>query len=147
MKIAIINGPNINMLGIREPGIYGETSYKDLVDMIINHAKKIHIDISCYQSNVEGEIVNFIQQVFFEKFDGIIINPAAYTHTSIAILDALKATNLPTIEVHISDVNEREYFRKVSYIRDYCFKTISGEGIQGYIHAINDMKEYLEAKK
>lgn len=146
MKIFVINGPSINMLGIREPNIYGNESYASLLDKIRNYAVSSNIEIECYQSNVEGEIVNFIQKAFFDKADGIVINPAAYTHTSVAILDALKATNLPTIEVHISNVDKREDFRKISYISEYCLDVIKGEGVDGYIHALNVLKEHLEGK-
>ena len=146
MKIFVINGPNINMLGIREKDIYGATDYEGLVKLINDWADSLDIDVECYQSNVEGEIVNFIQKAYFDHADGIVINPAAYTHTSIAILDALKATNIPTIEIHISDVDAREDFRKRSYIREYVIKTIKGEGIEGYHHALKEMKNYLEGK-
>ena len=146
MKLFIINGPNINMLGIREPNIYGNDTYQNLLTLINKMAIDNNIDISTYQSNIEGEIVNFIQAAYYQKADGIIINPAAYTHTSIAILDALKAANLPTVEVHISDIAKREEFRKISYIRDYCFKTITGKGIDGYRLAIEEMIKYLGSK-
>ena len=146
MKIFVINGPSMNMLGIREPSIYGQLSYDSLIKNIKDWSKELDIDVRCFQSNIEGEIVNFIQDAYFQKADGIIINPAAYTHTSIAILDALKATNLPAIEVHISDVDNREDFRKVSYIKSYCIKTISGEGIKGYYDALVLMKSYLERR-
>lgn len=146
MKIFVINGPNINMLGIREKDIYGTVTYADLLKQISEWAKKLDIEVECYQSNIEGEIVNFIQKAYFEHADGIVINPAAYTHTSVAILDALKATNIPTIEIHISDVDAREEFRKHSYIREYVIKTIKGEGIKGYQHALVDLKKYLEGK-
>jgi len=146
MKIAIINGPNINMLGIREPEVYGKESYKQLQESINFWAKELKIEASEFQSNIEGEIVDFIQKCYFEKYDGIVINPAAYTHTSIAILDALKATNLPAVEVHISDVNSREDFRHISFIKEYCIKTISGKGINGYKEALECLKQYLENK-
>ena len=147
MNIAIINGPNINLLGIREKEIYGTCAYVDLLNKYDEWAKNLGIEIKAFQSNVEGEIVNFIQEAYFDKFDGIVINPAAYTHTSIAILDALKATNIPTIEVHISNVNEREDFRKFSYIKEYCIKSIVGKGIEGYRIALEEMKKYLEETK
>ena len=136
MKILVINGPNINMIGIREPEIYGNNNYNSLKKEIKNYCKQNKIKVKLFQSNCEGEIVSAIQSSL-NKFDGIIINPAAFTHTSIAILDALKSVNLPTVEVHISDVNSREEFRKISYIRDYCFKTICGKGFKGYIEAID----------
>ena len=116
MKILVINGPNLNFLGIREPEIYGKSTYKDLCDLINKQAEIDNIDIEIYQSNHEGSIVDKIQQAYFDKVDGIVINPAGYTHTSVAILDALKSVNIPTIEVHISDINGREEFRKHSYI-------------------------------
>lgn len=147
MKFYVINGPTINMLGIREPDIYGETTYDSLIEMIKQWSKELSIDVVCLQSNVEGEIVNYIQDAYFEKANGIIINPAAYTHTSIAILDALKATNLPTIEVHISKVDEREDFRKKSFIKDYCIETITGQGVGGYHLALINLKKYLEERK
>ena len=147
MKFYVINGPTINMLGIREPDIYGKITYDSLIKMINEWSKDLFIAVKCFQSNVEGEIVNFIQEAYFEKADGIIINPAAYTHTSVAILDALKATSLPTIEVHISDINTREEFRKKSFIKDYCLETISGEGIEGYHKALKDLKKHLEENK
>ena len=136
MNVLVINGPNINMLGLREPNIYGKVTYKDLVDMINNHAKELNIDVSIYQSNHEGDIVDQIQ-LAYGKYDYIVMNPGAYTHTSIAILDALKSVMIPCIEVHISDVKKRESFRQISYIRDYCFETIMGEGVNGYLHALD----------
>lgn len=135
MKILVINGPNLNMLGIREPDIYGNKNYTDLCEMINKYCVENSIEAEIFQSNFEGEIVEKIQKAY-QKFDGIVINPAAYTHTSVAILDALKAVGLPTVEIHISKVDEREAFRQVSYIRDYCMKTIVGEGFDGYISAI-----------
>ena len=136
MKFLVINGPNINMLGIREPGIYGSENYETLCSRVRAHAEKLNIDIELFQSNHEGALVDKIQSAY-GKFDGIVINPAAYTHTSIAILDALKAVGIPTVEVHISDVDKREDFRQVSYIRAACVKTISGKGIDGYMQAIS----------
>lgn len=133
------------MLGIREPDIYGNITYEKLLELINQWAKEIDIEVECYQSNVEGEIVNFIQKSYFEKADAIVINPAAYTHTSVAILDALKAVNLPAVEVHISDINFREEFRKKSYTSQYCFKTIMGKGVEGYKEALLSAKEYVEA--
>ena len=141
MKILVINGPNINMLGIREPDLYGKSTYKDLVEMIEKYAQANKIDVEMFQSNHEGEIVTKIQEAY-GIFDGIVINPAAYTHTSVAILDALKAVNIPTVEVHISDVSKREDFRQISYVRYYCEKTITGHGFDGYIEAM----EYLLQK-
>ena len=137
MKLYIINGPNLNMLGVREPEHYGKTSYADLVTMIEEHAKAVGCDVTVFQSNHEGALVDKIQEAYFEGYDGIVINPAAYTHTSIALLDALKAVRLPAVEVHISDVNAREDFRHISYVRDAVIKTISGHGIAGYTEAID----------
>ena len=139
MKILIINGPNINMLGIREPEIYGKGTYSDLVDMIAAHCKEKQIDVEFYQSNHEGDLVDKIQQAYGNT-DAIVINPAAYTHTSVALLDAVKAVGIPTVEVHISDPDEREEFRKVSFIRQTCITTIKGKGFDGYIEAIDLLK-------
>lgn len=147
MKFFVINGPTINMLGIREPDVYGKITYDSLFELIKKWSEELSVEVDCYQSNVEGEIVNFIQKAYFDKADGIVINPAAYTHTSIAILDALKATNLPTIEVHISDINNREKFRKKSFIKDYCIETIIGEGVKGYHRALIDLKKHVEERK
>ena len=135
MKILVINGPNINMLGIREPGIYGQSSFADLLNLLEQTAKDEGIQIDQYQSNHEGCLVDKIQEAF-GVYDGIVINPAAYTHTSIAILDALKAVGIPAVEVHISDVDHREDFRKISYPGLACVKTIKGHGIEGYREAI-----------
>ena len=135
MKILVINGPNINMLGIREPEIYGSQTYGDLLKMINSEAEKLNVEIKCVQSNHEGALVDIIQSAY-EKADGIVINPGAYTHTSIALLDAVKAVGIPTVEVHISNPDEREDFRKVSYIRSACVKTICGKGFEGYLEAI-----------
>lgn len=143
MKIYVINGPNLNMLGIREPDFYGFDNYENLLKIIDEHAKWLEIECLCYQSNHEGDLVDKIQEAYFEGADGIVINPGAYTHTSIALLDAVKAVKLPTVEVHISKVNEREPFRRISYIREACVHTISGRGIEGYIDAINYLYELL----
>ncbi|MBE7069013.1 MAG: type II 3-dehydroquinate dehydratase [Ruminococcaceae bacterium] len=137
MKILVLNGPNLNMLGIREPGIYGSATYDDLVSKIVTYCSEKGIDVVCSQSNHEGELVDMIQQAYFDKVDGIVINPGAYTHTSVAILDALKAVSIPAVEVHISQVSEREPFRQISYVSYYCFKTIMGKGFDGYIEAID----------
>lgn len=137
MKILVLNGPNLNMLGIREPGIYGSATYDDLVSRIVTYCSEKGIDVVCSQSNHEGELVDMIQQAYFDKVDGIVINPGAYTHTSVAILDALKAVSIPAVEVHISQVSEREPFRQISYVSYYCFKTIMGKGFDGYIEAID----------
>ena len=139
MKILVINGANLNMLGIREKSIYGDEDYKALIRYIKNGAKEKGVKIKCYQSNCEGEIVNKIQRAY-KKFDGIIINPGAYTHTSIAILDALKSVQIPTVEVHISAIEKREDFRQFSYISQYAFKTITGQGFDGYLQAIDQLK-------
>ena len=146
MRLYVINGPSINMLGIREPEIYGKVTYETLLEDIAKWAKDLNVEVTCLQSNVEGEIVNYIQQAYFEKIDGIIINPAAYTHTSVAILDALKACNIPAIEVHISDIDQREDFRKTSLTSQFCFKVIKGLGIEGYKVAMEELKKYLEEK-
>ena len=143
MKILVLNGPNINMLGIREPGIYGKNHFRDLLDMLDETARREGIDIEQFQSNHEGCLVDKIQDSF-GKVDGIVINPAAYTHTSIAILDALKAVSIPAVEVHISDISVREPFRQLSYAGMACVKTIKGHGLQGYIEAVLFLKDYLQ---
>lgn len=135
MKILVLNGPNINLLGIREPDVYGRDSYASLLRLLEDTAKKLHVEMEHFQSNHEGALVDRIQ-LAYGHFDGIIINPAAYTHTSIAILDALKAVALPAVEVHISDVAHREAFRQISYPGLYCEKTITGQGIDGYRQAM-----------
>ena len=139
MKILVLNGPNINMLGIREPGVYGSQSYSDLLALIEQTAKEEKLEIEHYQSNHEGDLVDKIQWAY-GRVDGIVINPAAYTHTSIAILDALKAVSIPAVEVHISDVDAREPFRQISYAGLACIKTIKGHGIEGYREAILFLK-------
>ncbi len=136
MNILIINGPNLNMLGIREPEIYGTATYADLCRLIEDHAAQLGIGVTLYQSNHEGDLVDAIQQAY-GKADGIVINPGAYTHTSIAILDALKAVALPAVEVHISDPDARDEFRKISYVRAACVKTIKGHGFKGYLEAMD----------
>lgn len=143
MKILVINGPNINMLGIREPAIYGKQSYKDLVKFIKDSAKARGLKAVLFQSNSESAIVTKIQKAF-NRFDGIVINPAAYTHTSVAILDALKAATVPAVEVHISKVSEREAFRQVSYAGMYCFETFAGFGFEGYAKAMDALIEKLK---
>ncbi|MBR3040162.1 MAG: type II 3-dehydroquinate dehydratase [Lachnospiraceae bacterium] len=135
MKILVINGPNINMLGIREKNIYGAGTYEDLLDFCRNAAEELGVEVSFFQSNHEGDLVDAIQHAY-KVIDGIVINPAAYTHTSVAILDALKAVSIPAVEVHISDVSKREDFRQISYVRQYCFKTITGMGFEGYKEAM-----------
>lgn len=140
MNIRVINGPNLNMLGIREPEIYGKTDYNALCNMIKDYAQQKGIEVELFQSNHEGDLVDYIQQAYNHN-DGIVINPGAYTHTSVAILDAAKAIGVPMVEVHISDVDAREGFRQVSYIRNACFKTISGHGLKGYLEAIDAILE------
>ena len=146
MKISVINGPNINLLGIREPDIYGQESYEALVRLLTERAAELGVEIGFFQSNHEGAIVDEIQRAFFDGVDGIILNPAAYTHTSIAIADALKAVKLPTVEVHISDVSKREAYRQVSFVREVCVKTIAGEGLRGYVSALDFLVKNYEDK-
>ncbi len=136
MKILVINGVNLNMLGIREKELYGDKDYNALVKYVKAGAKRKGIKVKFYQSNYEGGIVTAIQKAY-KKYDGIVINPGAYTHTSVAILDALKSVNIPTVEVHITNVDEREDFRKISFIREYVKATVSGKGFHGYIEAID----------
>ncbi len=140
MKILVINGPNLNMLGIREPGIYGKSTYADLCRLLEQTAKDLDMEVEIYQSNHEGDLVDKIQWAY-GKIDGIVINPAAYTHTSVAILDALKAVSIPAVEVHISDVDARESFRQISYAGLACVKTIKGHGFAGYQEAMAFLKE------
>lgn len=137
MKLLVLNGPNLNFIGIREPEIYGKETYNDLCEFIKNYANKNNIEIEIKQSNHEGFLVDYIHQAYFDKVDGIIINPGAYTHTSIALLDAIKSVSIKTIEVHLSDVTKREDFRQVSYLRSACVKSIMGKGFNGYIEAID----------
>ena len=143
MKILVINGPNINMLGIREPDIYGKETFANLIKKIENHADKIGVEVKCYQSNHEGDLVDEIQKAY-KVYDAIVINPGAYTHTSIAILDALKAVEIPTVEVHISDVSKRESFRSISYIREACVSSVIGHGTDGYLEAMDILVEKLK---
>ena len=143
MKLLIINGPNLNMLGLREPDIYGKQNYAALCDLITDTCKKSDIECELFQSNHEGVIVDKIQDAY-GKFDGIVINPAAYTHTSVAILDALKAVSIPTVEVHISDINTREEFRKHSFVSLAALKTIAGLGFDGYRVAIEYLRDHLK---
>lgn len=142
MKILVINGPNLNMLGVREPDKYGNETYQQLLTKIDNYCKGKSIDVQFYQSNHEGDLVDRIQQAYFDKEDGIVINPGAYTHTSIAILDAVKSVGIPTAEVHISNVKEREDFRQISYIRQACCFTVMGHGTDGYLEAIDYLVEH-----
>lgn len=143
MKLLVVNGPNINMLGVREPEVYGDGTYIDLCNLVDNYCREKNIEVEFFQSNHEGEIVDTIQNAY-GNFDGIIINPAAYTHTSIAILDALKAVGIPTVEVHISDVSKREDYRQFSYIREYCKKSIIGFGFKGYLMAVDYLVELIK---
>ena len=147
MKILIINGPNLNMLGIREPSIYGCETYAALCERIEAYCGGCGIGAELYQSNHEGALVDRIQQAYFDGVDGIVINPGAYTHTSIALRDALAAVGIPAVEVHISAVETREAFRQISYIRDLCIKTITGHGTDGYLEAIDSLIDYLGGEK
>lgn len=137
MKLYILNGPNLNMLGIREPEHYGSMTYQKLIELIEAHCKDRGVEPVCRQSNHEGDLVDWIQEAYFEGADGIVINPGAYTHTSVALLDALKSVRLPAVEVHISKVEEREAFRQISYLRAACVKTITGHGTDGYLEAVD----------
>lgn len=147
MKFLVLNGPNINILGIREPEIYGRQSYDELCALIKEHAKKLGVQVEFYQSNHEGDLVDEIQRAYFDGVDGIVFNPAAYTHTSVAIADAVKGVGIPTVEVHISEVSEREAFRQVSYIRDVAVKTITGRGFAGYTDAMDFLVKLQGDKK
>ena len=143
MKFLVINGPNLNMLGIREPQIYGTNTYQDLVEYVSDYCAQRGVETEFVQSNHEGDLVDAIQKAYFDKVDGIILNPAAYTHTSVALLDALKSVQIPTMEVHISQINQREDFRQVSYLRPACIRTISGHGFAGYSMAAATLLDYL----
>lgn len=142
MKVLVINGPNLNMLGIREPGIYGGETYEDLIRKIKEHAVDCDIDVSFFQSNHEGTLIDEIQNAY-GRIDGIVINPGAYTHTSIALADAIAAVRIPTVEVHISDVDSRESFRSISYIRPHCIDCIKGHGTDGYIEAVDVLRRCI----
>ncbi|MDD6004744.1 MAG: type II 3-dehydroquinate dehydratase [Firmicutes bacterium] len=147
MKIMVINGPNINMIGIREKNIYGTISFDEIIRMINDEANKRGIEVKCLQSNYEGQLVTWIQDAYFENYDGIIINPGAYTHTSIAIADAIKAiAPIPVVEIHLSDIDSREEFRKISYLTPYCIAQIKGHKHLGYIEALDTLKEYINQK-
>ena len=135
MKVLVINGPNLNMLGIREPEIYGKDTYQDLISLVESAAARLGVEAAFFQSNHEGDLVDAIQEAY-GRYDGIVINPAAYTHTSVALLDALKAVGIPAVEVHISDVAQREDFRQISYVRGACIGTVMGKGFDGYIEAM-----------
>lgn len=147
MKFLVLNGPNINILGIREPEIYGRQSYDELCVLIKEHAKKLGVQVEFYQSNHEGDLVDAIQRAYFDGVDGIVFNPAAYTHTSVAIADAVKGVGIPTVEVHISEVSEREAFRQVSYIGAVAAKTITGRGFAGYTDAMDFLVQLRGDKK
>lgn len=141
MRILVINGPNMNLLGIRQPEIYGRATYEDLKRMITAEAVRLGVEVEFFQSNHEGALVDAIQKAYFDKVDGIVINPAAYTHTSVALLDAVKAVGIPTVEVHVSDPDSREAFRRVSYIREACVGTVRGHGLEGYLEAMRMLAE------
>lgn len=146
MKLLIINGPNLNLLGLREPDIYGKEDYDSLCEKIKKHAEKLGCETEIIQSNHEGVLVDAVQQAY-GVYDGIVMNPAAYTHTSVALLDALKAVGLPAVEVHISDVSKREDFRQISYVRSACIGTISGHGTDGYLEAMDMLFERFGGEK
>ena len=143
MKLLVLNGPNLNMLGIREPDIYGKKTYKDLVAMVESHCTEKSVEVKCLQSNSEGGLIDIIQKAYYDGVNGIVFNPGGYTHTSVAILDALKAVNIPTVEVHISNVPERESFRQISYVSYFACKTITGHGFDGYIEGIDYLLDKL----
>ena len=143
MKLLILNGPNLNMLGIREPAVYGKGTYAELLELISAHAKEMGVEVTFVQTNHEGVLVDEIQNAYRQHIDGIVFNPAAYTHTSVAIADALKAVGIPTVEVHISKVEEREAFRRVSYVRDVAIATVTGKGFMGYLEAMDILKEHI----
>lgn len=147
MKFLILNGPNINILGIREPDIYGRQTYDDLVKLIKSHAEELGVEVEFVQSNHEGDLVDAIQNAYFSHTDGIVFNPAAYTHTSVAIADAVKGVGIPTVEVHISDVSKRESFRQVSYISAAAVKTIAGQGLDGYNQALDFLADLVRNEK
>ena len=141
MQVMVINGPNMNFLGTRQPEIYGTATYDDLADMIQAEAERLDVSVRFFQSNHEGALVDAIQEAYFRRIDGIVINPAAYTHTSVALLDAVKAVGIPTVEVHISDPDSREEFRHISYIRQACVATIKGHGLEGYLEALRLLRD------
>lgn len=146
MNVLIINGPNLNMLGIREPGIYGNENYESLVNLITNYCNEKNIECDCFQSNHEGAIIDKIQEGY-GKVDGIVINAGAYTHYSYAIFDAMNSVKIPSVEVHISDIHQRESFRHISVIQPACFKQICGHGFNGYLEAIDSLIKYYESAK
>ena len=141
MRILVINGPNMNLLGVRQPEIYGRATYEDLKAMVQKEADALGVEVEFFQSNHEGALVDAIQEAYFRRIDGIVINPAAYTHTSVALLDAVKGVAIPTVEVHISDPDSREEFRHVSYIRQACIATIKGHGLEGYLEALRLLRD------
>ena len=141
MKLLVLNGPNLNMLGIREPAIYGRETYQTLCDRVRAHCAEKGLEVELYQSNHEGDLIDKIQAAY-GRADGIVINPGGYTHTSVALADALKAVSLPAVEVHLSDVNSRESFRQISYVRAACLKTVTGKGIDGYLEAVDFLADY-----
>ena len=141
IKILVLNGPNMNMLGIREPDIYGRETYDDLVNMIGEYAEKLGVEVSFFQTNHEGALVDAIQKAYFDGINGIVFNPAAYTHTSVAIADAVKVVGIPTVEVHVSDVSSRESFRQINFVREACVRTVSGMGLRGYLAAMDFLVE------
>ncbi|MBQ2477887.1 MAG: type II 3-dehydroquinate dehydratase [Erysipelotrichales bacterium] len=146
MKFMVINGPNLNMVGIREPSVYGNKTYEELLEMIREEAARQNDEVTLLQSNHEGDLVDWIQRAYFDGYDGIVINPGGYTHTSVAIADAVKAiAPLPVVEVHISDVEKREEFRKISYLRPYCLATFAGYGFDGYLMAMRRIREHSGA--
>lgn len=145
MKIAVINGPNLNLLGLREPELYGHLNYQSLCEKISEKAKELNLEVVHFQSNHEGELVDIIQKTY-QKFDGILINPAAYTHTSIALLDALKAVALPCVEVHLTDISKREAFRQHSFVSLYANRTITGKGVEGYLEGLVFLKQMCGEK-
>lgn len=146
MRLLLVNGPNVNMLGIREPEIYGPATYQDLINLVNNYCEKHDHEVFIYQSNHEGKLIDFIQE-YYKDYDGLIFNPAAYTHTSIALRDCISAITIPTFEVHISDVSNRESFRQVNFIKDVCVDSVVNEGINGYITAIKKLEEYCNDHK
>ena len=146
MKLLVINGPNLNLLGLREPAHYGTENYQQLLEKIQKYCDERGHEVSFFQSNHEGALVDAIQQAYFDKVEGMVINPAAYTHTSVAILDAVKAVSIPTVEIHISKVEQREDFRQVSFIRQACIGTITGLGTDGYLRAVDKLEEYYASK-
>lgn len=143
MKFLILNGPNINMLGIREPEIYGRETYDTLVEKVKEHAEEIGVDVEFFQSNHEGALIDEIQRAYFSHVDGIVFNPAGYTHTSIALADAVKTVSIPTVEVHISYVSERESYRQISFVRAVAIDTVEGQGLNGYLIAMDALKNHL----